>query len=92
MGGISRALGLSRKLLIGSLVAIGVMIVPLAVLVRKRNAYWKARQQMKDAGAQWDDDATNVIDMPVQAESEAVDSYQGESEQSSLLGGGRPGV
>ena len=72
-------------MLIAAGIVIVVMVVPLVVLFRRRNTYWAKRRTLKDAGAQWDDDATNIIDMPVQEE-DMIDSYHNDGgERTGLL-------
>jgi hypothetical protein len=84
-GAMSRALGVSQHMLIAAGIVIVVMVVPLVVLFRRRNTYWAKRRTLKDAGAQWDDEATSIIDMPDQ-EQEAIDnSYHNEGESTGLL-------
>jgi len=68
------------KVLVGLLAAGGLLVIPTAILAKKRGDYWKRRAGMKDQDAQWDQEAANVIE---------VGSYQSE-EAGGLLPGGEP--
>ena len=73
-------MAIQYKVLVGLLAAGGLLVIPTAILAKKRGDYWKRRAGMKDQDAQWDQEAANVIE---------VGSYQSE-EAGGLLPGGEP--
>eukprot|EP00937_MAST-01D_sp_MAST-1D-sp2_P005093 g5093.t1 len=47
----------------GLAVAAGLLLIPTAVMFKRRADYWSTRRNMKDADVQWDQDASNIIEV-----------------------------